>query len=158
MIWYFLMEILDLPVSVQIKKYYSIVTMNLFCWQSWNQQQKQLLYLPTGNILAAMNGEIILFDLEGEASPKKIVRKDMEIKPIDIKFSHNGEFLAIGGLNINNGLGYAFIWDRKNNAQYGPELMGFSAQVMTLNFQKMIFYLPPQVTIIHSKILGFESR
>jgi hypothetical protein len=61
----------------------------------------------------------------------------MEQKPIlDVKFSHNGKFLAIGGLNITNGLGYAFIWDRENNKQYGPELMGFSAQVNDVEFSK----------------------
>tara|TARA_S200000501_G_scaffold315530_1_gene307894 strand:+ start:8025 stop:11345 length:3321 start_codon:yes stop_codon:yes gene_type:complete len=105
---------------------------------------KTISISPDGKYLAAgsMNGEIILFDLEGVAAPKKIVRKDMAQKPIlDIKFSHNGEFLAIGGLNINNGRGYAFIWDRKNDTQYGPELMGFSAQVNDVEFSKDDFLL-----------------
>ena len=89
-----------------------------------------------------MSGEVILFDVEGVEEPKKIIRKDMEQKPIlDVKFSHNSKFLAIGGLNINNGLGYAFIWDRKNNTQYGPELMGFSAQVNDVEFSKDDFLL-----------------
>jgi|TARA_B110000483_G_scaffold19681_1_gene21592 energy-coupling factor transporter ATP-binding protein EcfA2 len=100
---------------------------------------KTIAISPDGRYLAAgsMNGEVLLFDLEGVGAPKKIVRKDMEQKPIlDVKFSHNGKFLAIGGLNITNGLGYAFIWDRENNKQYGPELMGFSAQVNDVEFSK----------------------
>jgi|TARA_B110000211_G_scaffold96093_1_gene112099 WD40 repeat protein len=105
---------------------------------------KTIAISPDGKYLAAgsMNGEVILFDLEGLEEPKKIIRKDMEQKPIlDVKFSYNGKFLAIGGLNINNGLGYAFIWDRKNNTQYGPELMGFSAQVNDVEFSKDDFLL-----------------
>ncbi len=100
---------------------------------------KTIALSPNGKMLAvgSMTGEILLFDLINNTPPEQIVRKNMDQKPIlDIKFSHNGRFLAIGGLNIATGFGYAFIHELKANKQYGPEFNGFSAQVNDVEFSK----------------------
>jgi WD40 repeat protein len=99
---------------------------------------KTLAISPDGKTLAAgaLNGEIILIDLENpQAVQRQVFRKDMDSHPVqDLSFSNDGRYLAIGGYNNISGIGYVRIWDVIDRKPFGPELVGFTAPVEAVEF------------------------
>lgn len=96
---------------------------------------------PDGITLAAgaTRGGVYLFDLStpaGVENQKNINRRNQETRPvIDLSFSPDGKYLAIGGYDQeNNDQGYVVIWDLENERQYGPDLTGFLSRVNQIKF------------------------
>ena len=102
---------------------------------------QSLAISPDGNTLAAgaTRGEVYLFDLNASAGAeiqRNIYRRNQATRPvIDLSFSPDGQFLAIGGYDqVNNDQGYVVIWDMENTKQYGPDLTGFLSRVNHIEF------------------------